>query len=79
MAYQAGKQAREVKARRQRIYDFICASWQENGYAPSQKEIADAVELGTTAVNRHLQVLRARGCIDWEPDTPRTIRITGEC
>ena len=78
MAYKTGKRAQVAEQRRQRIYDFICVSWQENGYAPSHHEIAAAVGIGTTTIYRHLQVLRARGCIDWEHNRPRSIIITGE-
>ena len=48
----------------QRILDFVNQFMQENGYAPSVREIGQAVSLRSTAsVSYHLQPLQAKGLL----------------
>ena len=48
----------------QRILDFVNQFIQENGYAPSVREIGQAVSLSSTAsVSYHLQQLQAKGLL----------------
>jgi repressor LexA len=62
---------------RQHIYEYIDLFWQENGYAPSLREIGEHVGLSSSTVGRYLQILAARGAIEWQPNMPRTVRICG--
>ncbi len=61
----------------QHIYEFIDLFWQENGYGPSQREIGEHVGLAHSAVSRYLDILAARGAIEYQPKVPRTVRICG--
>ena len=61
----------------QHIYEYIDQYWQENGYAPSVREIGEHVGLAPSAVSRYLEILAARGAIEWQPKVPRTVRIIG--
>ncbi|MBQ8803455.1 MAG: hypothetical protein IJZ53_07480 [Tyzzerella sp.] len=64
--------------RQQQIYDFIVAYIQENLYAPSVREIGDAVELySTSSVYAHLKALEKKGYIEVKENSPRAIKVIG--
>ena len=66
---------------RQRIYEFLIQFFKDNGYAPSVREICQAVDLSSTSsVYNHLMTLERMGKIHIEPKEPnktRSIRIIG--
>lgn len=62
------------------IYNFICLYIQENGYSPSQNEIAIACYLGRTTLLRYLDRLEASGRIARNIGHARSVRIIdGKC
>lgn len=67
----------EYKAIREEIYRFIGAYITKHVYAPSNKEIAEAVGISGTTVHRHLIDMIDEGILetDAEPGTQRAIRI----
>lgn len=68
---------RNTKAIREEIYRFIGAYITKHVYAPSNKEIAEAVGISGTTVHRHLIDMIDEGILetDAEPGTQRAIRI----
>ena len=60
----------------QRILEAIQLYIRQHQYPPSVREIAAMVGLASTAtVHRHLRRLREKGLIEWEPSSPRTLRV----
>jgi len=63
-------------SRSQAIIDFISQYIQKNGYSPTTREIAAAVGLSSpSTVTGHLNRLKKKGLVDFEPYEVRTIRI----
>lgn len=71
------RSAKEYKAIREEIYRFIGAYITKHVYAPSNREIAEAVGISGTTVHRHLIDMTDEGILetDAEPGTQRAIRI----
>jgi repressor LexA len=62
-----------------RILDVIRESMQERNYAPSMREIGEAVGLSSTAsVSHQLNKLELMGYLSRDPRRPRTIELFGE-
>lgn len=60
----------------ERIFDFIVAFIESNGYSPSYREIASAVGLrSASTVLHHLEALASKGLIGYRRRTPRSIHI----
>lgn len=75
-AKMATEQLTEVQ---QRILDVIRESMRERNYAPSMREIGEAVGLSSTAsVSHQLNKLEVLGFISRDPRRPRTIDLLGE-
>lgn len=69
-------QAAEAQRTRQRVLDYIASYQDEHGWAPTIREIGDAVGLASpSSVHGHLQVLRDRGELVLG-NGPRMIRLT---
>ena len=63
---------------RQSIYDFIVEYVKKNGYAPTVREIGEAVSLkSTSSVFNHLISLEDEGKIVMKDKAPRAIRLVG--
>ena len=63
---------------RQRVYDFIVEYIKKNGYAPTVREIGDAVSLkSTSSVFNHLISLEDEGKIAMKDKAPRAIKLVG--
>lgn len=63
----------------QRILEVIRDSMQQRNYAPSMREIGEAVGLSSTAsVSHQLNKLELLGFISRDPRRPRTIDLIGE-
>jgi len=61
----------------QRILEYIEAYIEKNGYAPSVREIGQAVDLkSTSTVHGHLNRLEKKGLLHREAMKPRTIDVT---
>lgn len=66
----------DLTERQQKILQAIRDSLQRRGYAPSFREIGDAVELkSTAAVSYQLTELEAKGVLRREPGQPRAMEI----
>ena len=65
------RSAKEYKAIREEIYRFIGAYITKHVYAPSNKEIAEAVGISGTTVHRHIIDMIDEGILetDAEPGT----------
>lgn len=69
---------KEMGESEQKIYEYIKKYITEHMYAPSIREIGDAVGLkSTSSVDAQLKNLRNRGYIEFVPYTPRAIRLIG--
>ena len=63
--------------KQQQIYDYILSFSQENGYPPSVREIAQAVDLRSpSTVHFHLKGLREAGLISQAEGKTRAITVT---
>lgn len=63
---------------RQRVYDFIVEYIKRNGYAPTVREIGEAVSLkSTSSVFNHLISLEDEGKIVMKDKAPRAIKVVG--
>jgi repressor LexA len=70
---------KDVTQKRQEILDFILNQQELNGYAPSVREIAAAVQLASPAsVQYHINELIRAGLITRAAAKPRTLRFTNE-
>ena len=61
----------------QAIYNYIVFYWKVCGYAPTQQEIAEGVNLAYNTTRAYLLDVQSWGVIDWKPKTVRSIHITG--
>jgi SOS-response transcriptional repressor LexA len=60
-----------------RIAAFIREYTLEHGWAPSQREITEALGCSLNTTNLGLARLAEEGIIDMEPGVPRAVRIVG--
>lgn len=67
---------KNISARQETILDFIKKKVKESGYPPSVREIAQAVNLSSSAtVHSHLKKLEEKGYLKRNPFKPRAISI----
>jgi len=67
---------RPLTPRQQAILDFVSQFSRERGFAPSLREIGQAVGLAnTSAVRGHVAALERKGVLRKEPDQPRSISV----
>ena len=67
----------KLSTKQQQIYDYILSFSQENGYPPSVREIAQAVDLRSpSTVHFHLKGLREAGLISQAEGKTRAITVT---
>jgi repressor LexA len=65
-----------LKPRQQSVLDFLARSIRDQGYAPSMREIGDAVGLESlSSVTHQLNSLAKSGHIKRNPKTARSIAI----
>lgn len=58
------------------VYRFVAGYMQENGYAPTFREIGAAVGMPSTAtVSKALDSLREQGRVEWVSGKARTLRL----
>lgn len=60
--------------RRDDVLAFIKHFSEENGYSPTQREIAAALHLAVSTVNHHVNSLIAEGALRGVASKPRTLR-----
>lgn len=66
----------EISSRQNKILKFIAKKIKESGYPPSVREIAQAVNLSSSAsVHAQLKKLEEKGYIKRNPSKPRTIEL----
>jgi repressor LexA len=63
---------------RRRILEFVPEFARREGYAPSQREIAEGLGLGLATVNYHLSVLEQDGSLHRGAGQPRTLAEPGD-
>lgn len=67
---------KELTKRQKLIFDALCEYVNNNGYAPSYRELAKICNLASpSTVKNHLDKLRIKGYITWIEGQPRTIQI----
>ena len=58
------------------VYDYICATIEENGYSPSVRDIKAALSIrSTSTVHTYLQRLEEKGLLSKENGKSRTLRV----
>jgi repressor LexA len=66
-----------LSKRQRETLEFIREHIAIRKYAPTQREIADALGVSSLgSVKQHLAALELRGCLRREPGTPRAMWIT---
>jgi SOS-response transcriptional repressor LexA len=57
------------------ILEFIVSYIEEHGHSPSNREIAEGCYRSKSSVARAIEVLAARGKINYKPYIPRSISL----
>lgn len=66
-----------LSEQRYRLLDLISAFWDDNGYAPTARELMDGMHYASVSTaHDHLGILRDQGMVEWEYGKPRTLRLT---
>jgi repressor LexA len=66
-----------MSARREQIVKFIQDYTAEWGFPPSRRDIGAALDLDTTSVQWHIDILVREGILKRAPGVPRGISLTG--
>lgn len=71
-----GSQQPRGEARRAAIVAFVAGYWRTTGYAPSLREVGDAVGLrSVSVVHRHVGLLVDAGVLAVDPRRQRSLRL----
>jgi SOS-response transcriptional repressor LexA len=70
------KSKSSLKPDSQRVYQFVYQYIDERGFSPSQREIAEGCFMARASVQRHLDVLEAKGFIEREMGMARSLSLT---
>jgi repressor LexA len=65
----------ELSKRQTEIYQFILDYRQEKDLSPTLREISGGVGLSLSTVVAHINALKDKGRIGWQPKSPRSIHI----
>jgi repressor LexA len=65
----------DLSPRQAEIYQFIQDFHQQNGYAPTFREIADGIGQSLSSAAAYITALGDKGYVAWEPKIARSIRI----
>jgi repressor LexA len=69
----------ELTKRQSEVLRFITNFVKDNDYSPSFREIAEGVGLSSpSTVHQHVQVLREKGFLNSDGETPRCLEITNK-
>ena len=61
------------------VYDQLCEFIEKEGYVPSYRQLMKKLGLSSTStIKGHLDRLKDKGYITWEPGQPRTLKIINE-
>lgn len=73
------RMAREGQENRKNVYLYILKYIKEHCYSPSNKEIAEGLEISPGTVRRHIDELIDDGLLetDADPGTSRAFRVSG--
>lgn len=63
--------------RQLQVLKFISDFAAEHGFAPTVREIAQAMKIAIKGAQDHLSALQRKGLIERKSKTPRTIQVTG--
>jgi repressor LexA len=66
----------ELTKRQQQVLKFISDFTAEHGFAPTVREIAQAMKIAIKGAQDHLSALQRKGYIERKSKTPRTIQVT---
>ena len=67
---------RDLTKRQEDILLAITNFIKDKGYAPTVREVGEMVHLASTSTTQgHLEKLKNKGYVTWEPSQPRTIRV----
>jgi SOS-response transcriptional repressor LexA len=64
-----------LSARQKEIYGFIRKYISNHQYPPTRLDIASAIGICRSAAVAHLNAMKRKGCITWEPNIPRSIQL----
>lgn len=59
------------------VYDYICSYLEENGYPPTEREIAEGTKSCISATHGKLRSLEKLGLIAVKPGSSRAIKVIG--
>ena len=59
------------------VYNFICSYLEENGYPPTDREIAEGTKSCISATHGKLRSLEKLGLIAVKPGSSRAIKVIG--
>lgn len=61
--------------RQRAIYEHIVEHRRSRGYSPTVRELADTFAMRSpNGIQQHLELIRRKGYLTWEPNAARTIR-----
>jgi SOS-response transcriptional repressor LexA len=63
----------ELSQRQTEIYQFILDCRWKKDISPTLREISVGVGVSLSTVMAHIQAMKEKGCIDWEPNSTRSI------
>lgn len=66
----------KLTKRQTEVLNAIINYMDEKGYAPSFREVGELLHLASSStVFNHMESLKKKGYVTWEPTQPRTLRI----
>ncbi|MCM3413498.1 transcriptional regulator [Metabacillus litoralis] len=61
------------------VFVKLCHFIQEEGYTPSYRQLMGILGFSSTStIKGHLDNLKSKGYVTWEPGHPRTLKIISE-
>lgn len=68
-----------VTGPQQAVLDFITSFTAANGFPPVVQDVQNRFHWRSPAAARkHLEALKFKGCVTWQPGKARTLRVTQE-
>jgi repressor LexA len=65
----------ELSLRQKEVLAYIINYRKEKDLSPTFREIAEGVGVSLATAMAHIQVLRGKRYITWEPNSPRSIHV----
>jgi SOS-response transcriptional repressor LexA len=63
-----------LTTRQREVLAFMIDYWLKNGYAPTVREVADGLFLGSTTAFQHIKALEKKGYIETK-NSPRAVKF----